>query len=139
MSDAVLDAAHRLTLACERASAVPAGRALLMSGRERMLSQRLAKLYLFMQANINTPAARMEFRMTRGEFVQGLSQLAASPFTTPALKSKLEKASAECVEYERALGPEGGAPRSSAGEVATRSERILALLEEIVAGYEAGS
>jgi nitrate/nitrite-specific signal transduction histidine kinase len=139
MSDTVLDAAHRLTLACERASDKPAARALLISGRERMLSQRLAKYYLFMRANLNTPAARMEFRMTRGEFVQGLAQLAASPLTTPALKSKLEKVSAEWLEYERALGPEGSGGRASAPEVAARSERILELLEDMVAGYEAGA
>lgn len=139
MSDTVLDAAHRLTLACERASAAPAARALLISGRERMLSQRLAKYYLFMLANLNTPAARMEFRMTRGEFVQGLTQLAASPFTTPALKSRLEMVSAEWLEYERALGPEGTGGRKNAAEVATRSERILELLEVIVAAYETGA
>lgn len=139
MSDTVLEAAHRLTLACERMSPSPSARTLLISGRERMLSQRLAKYYLFMLANLNTPAARMEFRMTRGEFVQGLSQLAASPFTTATLRPKLEKVSTEWLEYERALGREGSAPKSAAAEVAARSESILELLEDLVAGYEAGA
>lgn len=139
MSNAVLDAAHRLTLACERVSAAPSARALLISGRERMLSQRLAKYYLFMFANINTPAARMEFRMTRGEFVQGLSQLPASPLTTPAIRTRLEKVSTEWLEYERALGPEGAGGRRNASEVTARSERILESLEDLVAAYEAGA
>lgn len=138
MSDTVLDAAHRLTLACERISVAPSARALLISGRERMLSQRLAKYYLFMQAKINTPAARMEFRMTRGEFVQGLSQLASSPFTTPAIRTRLQQVSTEWLEYERALGPEGMGNARNAPEVAARSERILELLELVVAGYEVG-
>jgi len=138
MSDTVLNAAHRLTLACERTSAAPSARVLLISGRERMLSQRLAKYYLFILANLNTPAARMEFRMTRGEFVQGLSQLAASPFTTPAIKPRLQQVSAEWLAYERALGPEGSGAKSNAPEVVDRSERILELLEDIVAAYETG-
>ncbi|HSD60349.1 MAG TPA: type IV pili methyl-accepting chemotaxis transducer N-terminal domain-containing protein [Burkholderiales bacterium] len=139
MSDTVLNATHRLTVACERTSAAPSARVLLISGRECMLSQRLAKYYLFMLGNINTPAARMEFRMTRGEFAQGLSQLAASPFTTPAIKPRLQQASAEWLEHERALGPEGSGPKGNAPDVAVRSERILELLEDIVAAYETGA
>lgn len=130
LSEATQEAAHRLTLAYERASGRPENRLVNTAGRQRMLSQRMAKLYLFMTWNVNAHAARMELRMAMAEFSSAMNVMPQS--------SELAALKSDWVAYSAALsGPEDAASlQRSAPRVVELSERVLERTERLVALHE---
>lgn len=126
LSEATQEAAHRLTLAYERASARPENRLVNTAGRQRMLSQRIAKHYLFMAWNVNAQAARMELRMAIAEFSSAMNLLPQS--------AELEALKPDWAAYSAALsGPEDPISlKRSAPTVVELSERVLERTERLV-------
>lgn len=138
LSELVQAAAHQLTLAYERSAAGPSDRLVNIAGRQRMLSQRMAKYYLFQAWNVNTPAARMELNLARAEFSSAMHQLYIEPRNSPEIAAVLKDLDREWIQYREALGVHPGAterPRAAA-DVAERSERVLALAEQLASLYE---
>ena len=98
-----------------------------------MLTQRMAKFFLFKTFEIQPGSAQMELNMARAEFATGLQQLAQAP-QTPQLKLTLKVLDSEWTEYRKAL-EKSARPGDAAtiAEIAERSEQILAVTERIVA------
>ncbi len=139
LSEAVQEAAHRLTLAYEMTTAGrPADRLVNVAGRQRMLSQRIAKYYLFMAWNVNAHASQMEMSMARAEFSSGMNRLFAAPQQSEAIKAELAQLDREWVAYGAALRdvPDRAVLKRRAPEIADLSERVLERTERIVALYE---
>lgn len=136
-SELVQEAAHRLTLAYENSADTPAGRRVNVAGRQRMLSQRMAKFYLFQAWDINRNAARMEVNLGRAEFSSGMHQLYNASADIPGLRAPLALLDRQWIGYRDALAsdPVGSTPAALAA-VAEQSERILATTEQIVAVIE---
>jgi nitrate/nitrite-specific signal transduction histidine kinase len=132
VSESLQLAAHRLTLAYESASGRP-DRLLNYAGRQRMLTERMAKFFLFQALDIQPGGAQMELNMARAEFATGLQLLARAP-QTPQLKLMLKVLDSEWIEYRKALekSPRPG-DATTIAEIAERSEQILAVAERIVA------
>jgi len=131
-NETVQATAHRLTLAYEKAAPEPAYRLVNIAGRQRMLSQRLAKLYLFRAWGVHARAAEMEFNMARAEFASGMYQLSVSLHSTPEIKAALADLNHEWEPYQQALT----ATRAAAAPIMDMSERVLAAAERLVALYE---
>lgn len=123
--------AHRLTLTYEKAAPQPAYRLVNIAGRQRMLSQRLAKFYLFRAWGVHAQAAEMEFNMARAEFASGMYQLSISLHSAPEIKVALEDLNREWEPYQRAL-----TTTRAAAPIMDMSERVLAASEKLVALYE---
>lgn len=136
-SEVSQDAAHPLTLAYERSARTPAERLVNVAGRQRMLSQRMAKLHLFRVWDVNRSAASMELNWARAEFSSGMHHLYNAAGDIPGAGTPLAELDHQWLRFRDALGldrPE--APPAALAEVVESSERILAVTEQLVALFE---
>ena len=91
LNEDVLVAAQNLTLSFEKADGTPQGRLVNLAGRERMLSQRAAKFFMFRNMGIQVSKCRAELKRTDEEFSTALVELAAATQGQPKIKYELEK------------------------------------------------
>jgi len=134
-NESVLAAAHKTTQAYEKAMGGGFGRVINISGRQRMLSQRMAKFYLFKRLGINAAEASAGLDKARKEFTEAHAELLRSPETTAAVKEELALAEQQWFFFQTALD-NAAATVQTASHVATTSERILEELDLCVSLYE---
>lgn len=132
--DELLAVAHDLTLALQSRSGLSTAKLVDMSGRQRMLSQRMAKYYLARAWGIESAAGERELGSARAEFDGALAALRNAPENTPQIKKELEAVAAQWEWFKSALTLEGAA--SYGLVVAHASESILASMELVTALYE---
>lgn len=133
----VQDAAHQLTLAYEKSASTAGERRVNLAGRQRMLSQRMAKFYLFQAWDINARAARMELNWARAEFSSGMHQLYNATHEIPGVRAPLAELDRQWLAYRDALATDRPGPRPVAlAAVAEYSEQILTTAERLVALFE---
>ncbi|MCL4758717.1 MAG: type IV pili methyl-accepting chemotaxis transducer N-terminal domain-containing protein [Rhodocyclaceae bacterium] len=141
LSEEVLALAHQGTMQLERVSGTIAGRLVNVSGRQRMLSQRMAKFYQGIAWGIGGPEAMTELDKARQEFTAALQELISAPINTPELLRELDLVKQQWFFFEEALNQRNLNTATNHGKtlatnVATTSERILETMEGIVAMYE---
>jgi hypothetical protein len=139
----VLAVAHQGTVQLEKHSGKSVGRLVNMAGRQRMLSQLLAKLY-FMQGW--TPeSATQDLETARTEFVAALKTLREAPEATPAIRQELVLAEQQWLFFDNALkrreSPQNPAhdpghnPARYATDVFRSSDNILQVMERVTGLY----
>ena len=133
----VLPMANQGTLQLEAVSGKPMGRLVNISGRQRMLSQRMAAFYLSASWGVQTTAAAAEIDKARGEFVTALKLLKDAPEATPAIRRELEMADQQWAFFDGALRTlQQGTPSVRAvTDVFTSSERILQVMDAVTGLY----
>lgn len=135
-SEALLASAQQLTLAHERAAATPHGRLVNLVGRERMLSQRMAMLFLFHQWGIRAATSRAGITRACTEFDAALAELLADA-PSSEIRLQLETVSRHWGLLQAALAvPDDGASRRRAAVVSSTSENLLRQVEAAVSLYE---
>lgn len=131
----VLTLAQQGTQQFEQHANKPLGHLVSIAGRERMLSQRMAKFHLALAWKVPVGDAAKQIDTARGEFVSALDLLAAAPQTTPAIRAQIDLARQQWVFFDRALG-HGTTPATGDGSnVFVASENILQVMEQITGLY----
>jgi len=136
MSDEVLRLAHQGTQQLESRSGTTSSRLVNVAGRQRMLSQRMAKFYQAAAWGVGGEQSRAEIDKARGEFVTALQELNTAPSNNAALREELDLVKQQWMFFENALSQRSGADKRQATTVATTSERILETMENVVGLYE---
>jgi len=133
----VLALANRGTSQLEQVSGKPLGWLVNIAGRQRMLSQRVAKFYLAMAWKVPLPNAQAELDKARAEFVSALDLLANAPEATTAIKQEIELARNQWVFYSAALSQQGADARTPerSANIFASSENILAVMDKVTGMY----
>lgn len=133
-ADQMLASADRLTSALEGRGKT-AARIINTAGRQRMLSQRMAKAFMLIEAGQDTAPMRRQLETARSEFVLAMAVLEAAPVSTAAIKQDLVLARTQWMFYQSALN--GKDKATARRDVATTSERILEVMDDLTGLYDA--
>ncbi|MEZ5662245.1 MAG: type IV pili methyl-accepting chemotaxis transducer N-terminal domain-containing protein [Burkholderiaceae bacterium] len=142
LADRLLQDAERLTSNLQQTGAVASLQVLNVAGRQRMLSQRFAKLTLMDLLDIEDAAAVRQAVMNevQGDFERALAYLNGLPLSTPDIHTALEEAGTGWQQMLAAV-PHGhhAAGRDRLGRletVARASEALLDRFEQLSSHYE---
>ena len=139
-SDAkVLALAHQGTVQYEAALGKPVGKLVNVAGRQRMLSQRMAKFYLAATLPVEPETATTEIAKARTEFIGAQDLLRQAPEATARIKESLQLADGQWVFFDAALQRMQNASRSakSGAEVFVASENLLSVMDAVTGLYAA--
>lgn len=136
ISEEVLALAHQGTVQFEQQSATTAGRLVNLSGRQRMLSQRMAKFYQAIAWGVGDEKSVAELDKARKDFAAAQQELDAAPSNTPQIRDALALVTQQWFFFENALGQKTGTDKRPQTAVATSSERMLEEMESAVGLYE---
>lgn len=133
----VLHLAHQGTVQLEAESGQAVGRLVNIAGRQRMLSQRMAKFYLALSWKTDVSEARRELDAARGEFVQALTTLYDAPQATPQIRQELDLGRQQWVFFDNALqsAADGSLAMQRASQVFGTSENILEVMDRVTGHY----
>jgi nitrate/nitrite-specific signal transduction histidine kinase len=130
----VLAMAHQGTQQLEQHSGKPVGHLVNVAGRERMLSQRMAKFQLSL-AWQGGEAAREQIAIARREFVAALDVLGNAAEATDAIREQLALARQQWIFFDSALNRAAGPVGREAADVFVSSENILQVMDHITGLY----
>jgi nitrate/nitrite-specific signal transduction histidine kinase len=133
----VLARAQACTALLVASSGQAIGRCVDTSGRQRMLSQRIAMLYLGASWGLAGDSARTEIASASARFAASQAALLNSPESTAAIRNQLELANQQWTFFSAALQGlrPGVADPEAMSHVFTTSERILEVMEEVTGAY----
>jgi nitrate/nitrite-specific signal transduction histidine kinase len=137
INDQVLAAAHQVVVLLAQHSGTETGHLVNISGRQRMLSQRLAKFYMARAWGIQRPEIQGEMRKAAKEFEAALlRELVPSPQNTPEIQDELAQAVKQWNLYKRGLALEKDSGDYIPVIMAATSEKLLKIMNKITGMYE---
>jgi nitrate/nitrite-specific signal transduction histidine kinase len=136
ISEEVVAIANKATGQLAAHSGSSQGKLVNVSGRQRMLSQRIAKYAQAMAWGVAPAGAQAEIDASKTEFVQKLKELGAAPENTKQIKDELELGNQQWMFFDAALSGKNPDKKVNATNVATTSERILEVMDNVVGMYE---
>lgn len=135
LSDKVLAASENVVNQIQVQSGKDAGRLVNMSGRQRMLSQRIAKLYVAMAWRVEDSTAEAEFNKAIVQFETGLGTLRAAKENTPAISAALGRVQSQW-SFSKAGFQQYKQGRFVPTVISTTTETMLKQMNDITTQYE---
>lgn len=135
-SEDVLKLAQQGTVQLEQHSGTPTGKLINVAGRQRMLSQRIAKLTMFRAWDITSAQMTQDLDVAMKEFAAAQALLTSAPQNTPTITSELQLANTQWLFFSEAIKQTDGSRTEQLRNVATTSERILQVMDNVAGLYE---
>lgn len=136
MNEEVLHAANGLTMSFEDADGTHHGKLVNLAGRERMLSQQVAKFFLFRRMNIQVRKSRVALESANEEFTTTLGVLLSSIQDNPMITAELGRIAKRWHALQSPMAFSDTADlASTARGVCTISEHLLQRIEKVVEYY----
>jgi hypothetical protein len=138
INEDVLAMAQTSTVQLEKFSGTTAGKLVNIAGRQRMLSQRMAKFYQAENWGVASSDTMDKLLAARKEFVDALNLLASSPNNTQDIRDEIELGKTQWIFFDNALSnsvSKTGNKKVLATNVATTSERILEVMDRVTGLY----
>jgi hypothetical protein len=108
------------------------------AGRQRMLSQRMAKFYLASMLPVDAATASTEITKARTEFLSAMGLLRNAPEATPRIKDELLLADGQWVFFDSALKKvQAGGSTKPLQDVFVSSENLLSVMDRVTGLYSA--
>ena len=105
------------------------------SGKQRMLSQKIAKLYMAMAWQIDQKNLTIDFDNTLKEYENGLDKLNKANENTPAINKKLNKVNAQW-KFSKAGFSQYKQDRFVPTLISVTTESILKKMDELTSDYQ---
>ena len=134
----ILALAHQGTMQYEQAAGkATLGKLVNIAGRQRMLSQRMAKFYLANSLRVDPQGSTAEIGKSRTEFLAALEVLRKAPEATTRIKEELALADSQWVFFDMGLSRLEGAHSSPKlmSDVFITSENLLSVMDRITSLY----
>ena len=135
LSDQLLAQSEALVQLIEAHTGSAGARLVNRSGRQRMLSQRIAMLYLAMSWKLPEQRLREDFDAAVAEFERGLDELNNAPQNTEAINRQLEQIAAQW-RFARAGFSLADDSRFVPTVIVTTSDSLLRKIEQLTLDYE---
>ena len=133
LGEPLLQATHDAVLALQDAAATPLAQRVNVAGRQRMLSQRLAMLYMLRAWGVDSSGIRDQMESARNEFAGAQESLRAATENTPQIAKELDAVALQWEWFSSAIKLQGA--QSFTLIVADASESILNSMDLITALY----
>ena len=133
-SGELLSLAQLATTQLQARSSAATARLVNLSGRQRMLSQRLALFFLAEQQGARPDLVQRESAKARADFESAMRLLEAAPEASPAIHANLELARNQWVFLQAALAGHSEGSHA-ANEVFIASENLLAVMETVTGQF----
>jgi len=135
LAERFLGQSEALVQEIERHSGSQAARLVNRSGRQRMLSQRIAMLYLAMTWKLPEQRLRSDFDAAVAEFERGLDELNKAPQNTEQINRQLDQIGAQW-RFARAGFSLADDARFVPTVIVTTSDSLLRKIEQLTLDYE---
>ncbi|MES2483022.1 MAG: type IV pili methyl-accepting chemotaxis transducer N-terminal domain-containing protein [Pseudomonadota bacterium] len=134
LAEAVLGHANALVLALEASGVVHPVHVVNQAGRQRMLSQRVAKLALLIPGAAQAAPLRAEMDSAARAFEEGMRVLEAAPLSTPETRAQLAQGRLAWTELLATTAQAGQA--AGRLRVAAASEDLLTVFDRLTGLYQ---